>query len=82
IIEANPLWWLVQTAYQALNRTNPNATLECWLCYDVRPPLYEGIGLDITFDMSTEKSPEQCRWNEKKTGITMQQVSGRGTCIG
>uniref|UniRef100_A0A8D0KVV6 Envelope glycoprotein n=1 Tax=Strix occidentalis caurina TaxID=311401 RepID=A0A8D0KVV6_STROC len=53
-IESNPLWRLVQTAYQALNSTNPNATLGCWLCYDVRPPLYEGIGLNVTYSLSNE----------------------------
>uniref|UniRef100_A0A8D0KY05 Envelope glycoprotein n=1 Tax=Strix occidentalis caurina TaxID=311401 RepID=A0A8D0KY05_STROC len=81
-IESNPLWRLVQTAYQALNRTNPNTTLGCWLCYDVRPPLYEGIGLNVTYSLSNEASPEQCKWNKKKIGLTMQQVRGQGTCIG
>ncbi|NXF70422.1 ENV2 protein, partial [Ciccaba nigrolineata] len=81
-IESNPLWRLVQTAYQALNSTNPNTTLGCWLCYDVRPPLYEGIGLNVTYSLSNEASPEQCKWNKKKIGLTMQQVRGKGTCIG
>ncbi|NXT39358.1 ENV1 protein, partial [Pelecanoides urinatrix] len=82
IVEKNPLWKLVQTAYQALNDTNPNATQGCWLCYDVRPPLYEGIGLKLSFNMSIEENPKQCRWNDKRIGLTMQQISGQGVCIG
>ncbi|NWI27044.1 ENV1 protein, partial [Sula dactylatra] len=82
LIESNPLWKLLQTAYQALNDTSPDATQDCWLCYDVKPPLYEGIGLNLTVSYSTEENPRQCMWNEKQVGATMQQISGQGTCVG
>ncbi|NXF00416.1 ENV1 protein, partial [Menura novaehollandiae] len=74
----DPLWKMIQASYQALNHTNPTMTFACWLCYDIKPPFYEAIGLNLTYEISTDHS--QCNWKERKTGITMQQVRGKGLC--
>jgi hypothetical protein len=78
----DPLWDLMDAAFLTLNHTNPNMTNSCWLCYDVRPPFYEAIGLNVTYDNSTSENPTQCSWEDRKRGLTIQQVSGQGTCLG
>ncbi|XP_055556317.1 MLV-related proviral Env polyprotein-like [Falco biarmicus] len=77
-----PLWAVMQAAYQALNATSPNFTISCWLCYDIKPPFYKGIAVPSPFNTSTEDSPSRCNRKERKTGITLQQVRGSGWCIG
>jgi hypothetical protein len=57
-------------------------TTSCWLCYDVRPPFYETIGLNVTYDISISENPTQCSWGDHKRGLTIQQVSSQGTCLG
>ncbi|NXW51199.1 ENV1 protein, partial [Nyctiprogne leucopyga] len=78
----NPLWKVMQAAYQTLNESNPDATTSCWLCYDVKPPFYEGIALATPYHMSSKDNPSQCNWNDSKAGITLQHVRGQGLCIG
>uniref|UniRef100_A0A8C0BBW6 Envelope glycoprotein n=1 Tax=Buteo japonicus TaxID=224669 RepID=A0A8C0BBW6_9AVES len=83
--EVSPLWDMLQASYQVLNATYPNITKHCWLCYNIRPPFYEAIGVDIRFKKANETNPAQCLWNKesgRKQGITMSQVSGKGKCIG
>jgi hypothetical protein len=78
----DPLWNLVNAAFLTLNHTNPNMTTSCWLCYDVRPQFYEAIGLNVTYNASTSENPTQCSWGDHKRGLTIQQVSGQGICLG
>ncbi|KFO91913.1 hypothetical protein N320_08482, partial [Buceros rhinoceros silvestris] len=76
---------LLNSTYQVLNSTNPNITTHCWLCYDMRPPFYEAIGISSEPQLMNGPNPTQCLWNtgrESNPGITMQCVSGQGKCIG
>ncbi|NXG51771.1 ENV2 protein, partial [Psilopogon haemacephalus] len=70
-------------SYLALNDTDPNKTEHCWLCYDVEPPFYEAVGLNGTYKKSNEPSLSECNWssNDRKR-ITIQQVKGKGKCLG
>ncbi|NXJ26399.1 ENV2 protein, partial [Dicrurus megarhynchus] len=68
-----------------LNRTRPNLTNECWLCYNIRPPYYEAVGKSSRVRWSNGTNPQECPWNDKKghiQGITLQHVTGKGKCIG
>ncbi|NXE29881.1 ENV2 protein, partial [Ardeotis kori] len=80
----NPLWKLMQASYLVLNHTNPNMTQHCWLCYDIRPPFYEAIGIHSKAKRVNGSNPIQCLWDSegRKLGLTMQHVSGQGRCIG
>lgn len=80
-----PLWKLLNSTYQILNFTNPNLTTHCWLCYDIRPPFYEAVGIPFQPTLMNGPNPKQCQWTtgkENNPGITMQSVSGQGRCIG
>lgn len=56
-------------AYEALNRSDPEATEACWLCYDIRPPFYEAVGLAASFIQSGEASRTSCKWDRKGPGL-------------
>jgi hypothetical protein len=56
----DPLWNLVNAAFLTLNHTNHNMTTSYCLCYDVRPPFYEEIGLNVTYNVLTSENPTQC----------------------
>ncbi|NXK13518.1 ENV2 protein, partial [Herpetotheres cachinnans] len=74
---------LINSTYQILNSTNPNMTTNCWLCYDIRPPFYEAVGIPFDPKLVNGPDPTQCVWNTTNNpGITMQYVSGQGTCVG
>ncbi|NXM89819.1 ENV2 protein, partial [Oenanthe oenanthe] len=73
---------MLYAAFMSLNASHPNLTRSCWLCYDSKPPFYEGIGLPIMFSYSKESSPKQCKWDTPRKGITLKMVSGQGICIG
>uniref|UniRef100_A0A8U8CHJ6 Uncharacterized protein n=1 Tax=Geospiza parvula TaxID=87175 RepID=A0A8U8CHJ6_GEOPR len=80
--ESDPILSMLEATFLSLNESNPNLTNSCWLCYDVKPPFYEGVALDIPFSYSTAKAPHQCRWDTPRKGITLSQVTGRGRCFG
>ncbi|NWQ85004.1 ENV2 protein, partial [Columbina picui] len=80
--DSDPILRMLEATYLSLNETNPNLTDSCWLCYDVRPPFYEGVALDSPFTYSTADAPPQCRWDTPRKGITLSQVTGRGRCFG
>ncbi|NXO78062.1 ENV1 protein, partial [Sitta europaea] len=73
---------MLYAAFESLNATQPNLTKSCWLCYDSRPPFYEGIGSNRTFSYSQEASPRQCKWETSSKGITLGIILGYGVCIG
>ncbi|NWT36566.1 ENV2 protein, partial [Chroicocephalus maculipennis] len=79
-----PLWSMMQAAYQTLNETSPNVTSSCWLCYDTKPPFYEGIAISSPISTSNETTPSGCDWTARSGRITLQQVTsiGNGTCVG
>ncbi|NXM45406.1 ENV1 protein, partial [Gymnorhina tibicen] len=83
--EDNTLWKIMQASYQLLNNTQPNLTNECWLCYTIRPPFYEGLGNIGKARRVNGSNPPQCLWKQNRTetqGITLSQVTGKGRCIG
>ncbi|XP_021010244.1 MLV-related proviral Env polyprotein-like [Mus caroli] len=72
---------LVRGAFYALNRTNPDATEDCWLCLSSGPPYYEGIAFDGDFNKTS--SHASCSWGTGQK-LTLTEVSARnlGLCIG
>ncbi|NWX94534.1 ENV1 protein, partial [Nothoprocta ornata] len=79
----DPLLTLASAAFHILNASYPNLTEHCWLCFDIRPPFYEAIGISKKPVKSNGTNPPQCDWKEtNKPGITLNSVSGKGYCIG
>lgn len=78
----DPLWKLMHAMYETLNATSRDFTASCWLCYDIKPPFYEAIGLPATYNVLTSVNPSQCSWGDRKIGLTLQHISGKGTCLG
>ncbi|NXW23784.1 ENV1 protein, partial [Circaetus pectoralis] len=76
------LWKMMQASYQILNKTSPNLTEHCWLCYGIKPPFYEAIGVSDIPTQSNSTNPAQCIWDTEKQGITLTQVVGSGVCVG
>lgn len=67
-------------AYQVLNTSRPDPTKSCWLCLDVRPPYYEDIAIKGNF--TTASNSNSCRWQQATVRLTLQAITGQGTCIG
>ncbi|NXP30007.1 ENV2 protein, partial [Scytalopus superciliaris] len=79
--EKDPLEQVLYASYEVLNQMNPNLTEHCWLCYDIRPPYYEAIGISNKAHLSSQTNPPQCLWsseNPLKQGMTISQVTGQG----
>uniref|UniRef100_A0A8B9F307 Envelope protein n=1 Tax=Amazona collaria TaxID=241587 RepID=A0A8B9F307_9PSIT len=78
----NSVWKVMQASYEVLNKTNPNLTEHCWLCYGLKPPFYEAIGVSDTPLQINGTNLAQCIWDTEKQGITLTQVVGSGVCVG
>ncbi|NXR06966.1 ENV1 protein, partial [Semnornis frantzii] len=78
IPDGNPLWKMMQV----LNTTNPNLKERCWLCYGIKPPLYEAVGVSDTPGQANSTNRAQCDWDAEKQSITLTQVVGSGVCVG
>ena len=74
---------LVRGAVYDLNSTNPDATIDRWLCLSSSPPYYEGIAYNGDFNKTSNHA--SCSWGMgKKLTMTDMTVSGEspGLCIG
>lgn len=80
IAESN-IWEVMNASYQLLNKTNPNMTEHCRLCFSIRPPYYDAIGDLGELTRTNESNPLQCNWG-KDIGVTLAQVTGSGRCVG
>ncbi|NWI84253.1 ENV2 protein, partial [Dryoscopus gambensis] len=69
------------SSYNILNSTYPELTEHCWLCYGMKPPFYEAVGVTEKFKRVTGTNPRQCTWGRETQGITLTQVTGKGRCI-
>uniref|UniRef100_A0A8D2Q0X7 ENV2 protein n=1 Tax=Zosterops lateralis melanops TaxID=1220523 RepID=A0A8D2Q0X7_ZOSLA len=67
---------MLYAAFVSLNTSHPNLTKSCWLCYDAKPPFYEGIGVSTMFKYSKRANPRQCKWDTSRKGITLGMISG------
>ncbi|NXG95370.1 ENV2 protein, partial [Loxia leucoptera] len=72
----DPFFNMLNATFLSLNQSNPDLTESCWLCYDSKPPFYEGVALNVSFNYSTLQDPPQCRWDTPRRGITLSQITG------
>ncbi|NXU53721.1 ENV1 protein, partial [Turnix velox] len=85
VSQYSTLWKMLQATYGILNSTNSNPTKECWLCYNIRPPFYEAIGIIAPAKRVKGINPRECFWNKTKEntqGITLSEITGQGLCVG
>ncbi|NWS49597.1 ENV1 protein, partial [Probosciger aterrimus] len=78
----DPLWKMMRASYQVLNKTSPDLTEHCWLCFGVRPPYYEAVGISDIPIQANGTNPPQCIWDIEKQGIMLAHVVGTGVCLG
>ena len=72
---------MIVNTYWVLNSTCPDLTNSCWLCYDVKPPYYEGIAVPGNYTQTRDH--RACRWQQRGDArLTLQRVTGQGLCIG
>ena len=72
---------MIVNSCRLLNSTCQDLTSSCWLCYDIKPPYYEGIAVPGSY--SPTQNHAACRWQQKGNArLTLQEVTGRGLCIG
>lgn len=75
----------MQASFNILNKTHPELTEECWLCYNIRPPFYEAIGVATKIRRVNGTNPAGCLWKQNKEisqGITLSSVTGQERCVG
>jgi hypothetical protein len=75
----DPMLILLDGAFSVLNRTNPNVTHLCWLCFASSPPYYEGIAQIRSYNQTSDHSA--CSWGDGHK-LTLSTVSGEGLCLG
>ena len=79
--DQDPLFNMIINSYRVLNSTRLDLTGSCWLCYDIKPPYYEGIAVPGVYIQT--KNHKVCQWQQKGNArLTLQRVTGRGLCIG
>ncbi|KAF0877641.1 ENV2 protein, partial [Crocuta crocuta] len=62
--------------FKVLNSTRPDLTESCWLCYNPKPPYYEGIATLNQY--STSNTSSECRWQQANTGrLILQSIMGQ-----
>ncbi|KAF1520442.1 UNVERIFIED_CONTAM: MLV-related proviral Env polyprotein, partial [Eudyptes pachyrhynchus] len=81
-VNPNSIWTLMNVSFRMINKTNPNLTTECWLCFNAKPPYYEAIGLGNRPRLANGSNPGSCRWENSTQGISLQHVQGQGRCVG
>ena len=60
--EQDPLFNMIINSYRVLNSTRPDLTSSCWLCYDIKPPYYEGIAVpEVTVQPKTTQLADGSR---------------------
>lgn len=77
------LFNLIRGAFYALNSSDPEATMNCWLCLSSSPPYYEGIAYNGNLNRTSNHA--SCSWGSgQKLTLTEVTVSGGGPglCIG
>ena len=62
--DQDPLFNMIINSYRVLNSTRLDLTSSCWLCYDIKPPYYEGIAVPGSY--SPTQNHAACRWQQKK----------------
>ena len=40
------------------------------------------MGLNVSYNLFSDPNPAQCRWEERKIGLTMEELWGQGVCSG
>ncbi|TRZ10884.1 hypothetical protein HGM15179_016212 [Zosterops borbonicus] len=65
--EAAPYALFYRMLDRTLNQSNPNLTEHCCLCYDTKPPFYEGIAINASLTYSKDPNPIECKWNASRT---------------
>lgn len=74
------LWSIMLKPFQFLTSSQPELTISCWLCYYARTPFYERVGFIYKYNESERDTA--CRWSQEGRALTLQTISGQGTCLG
>ena len=74
------LWSMMLKTFQILTISQSELTIFCWLCYYARHPYYEGVGFMSKYNES--KRDTACIWSQEGRTLTIQTISGQGTCLG
>ena len=75
--DQDPLFEMIVSTYRVLNSTRPDLTDGCWLCYDIKPPYYEGIA--VLGNYIQTKDHRACRWQQRGDArLTLRRVTGQG----